>query len=398
MKPLCFALIAAAALAAVLPLQNISPQTIGFVPSQGGGSYGLSNNGASSGVAAFSLYLPNSPFGGTAHLKDVRLRFGSLSGSPTATASLYSDSGGLPGTLIEAGSGVSLAAGWNTLGGFTSTAQVDADTPYWVVIKCTGGTSANAYFNYMASGQFSAPVGSAPGAAAQTWNGHTAVSSSDNGSTWGTWRQMVNGIRIGLTDGTDDAYLGLPLDAVANATGATQKLYTNGGTSQEAGAHFTLPANARFRIAGALMFLKQYGSASGNVRFRLYSGSYSSPTLLGTTKSIPGNRITTNVGMYFRAYFATPIEVAGGTEISLTANNTAADDASNYFAINGMGVDSDATSAALLPLGISFVTYSGGAWSSSATYAPLFQLLLDDGNEFAAQSGGGGQSGYIYQQ
>lgn len=400
MKILCFVLIAAAALAAVLPVQNILPQTIGFVPSQGAAIFGVSNNGASSGVAAFSLYVPNSPFSGTARLKDIRLKFGMISGSPAVAASLYSDNGGVPGTLIETGSAVSLGgSGWYTLGGFTAASQINPDTLYWVVVKCTSGTSANIYFNYMASGQFSVPAGSTPGAAAQTWNAHTAVSSTNNGSGWATWRQMTNGIRIGLTDGSDDAYIGIPLDAVGTATGAAQKLYTNGGTSQEAGVHFTLPANAKFRVAGALMFLKQYGAANGDVRFKLYSGAYSNPTLLGTTKRIPGTYITTNVGMYFRAYFPAPIEITGGTEITLTANNTAADDANNYFAINGLGMDNDPVSAGLLPMGLSFVNYSGGAWSTGSTFMPFFELLLDDGYEFAASGGGGGgQSGYIYQQ
>lgn len=404
MKTICLLLLAALAFGAVLTVQRALPQTIGFGPPSGSTAYTLTNNGASSVVAAFSFVAPASPFGGTPRLKDFRFFSGSASGSPKVTAMLYTDANGIPGTLIETGaeSGVITNGTWNTLSGFTAASKLTAGTQYWIVLRCTAGTSQVISFNYLSSGTYAHPPTSSSTSTGQAW-GNGSVSSTDNGTTWTTsWRYGVNGFRIGITDGSDDAYLGLPLAVFTAGTGATEKLYTNSGTAQEFGSYFTTPANTTLKIRGAIMFLKRVGSPTGNVRFRLYSGGYASPTLLGTTAEIPGANITTSVGGYYTSYFPSSISVAGSTILSVTAGNTAADDASNYFLTNKFPVDNDVSSPSLLPFGgIQAIKYSAGTWSVANCEAIPFWLILDSDGEFAATGsggGGGGQKGAIWQQ
>jgi len=406
MRTICSGLLAVAVLsAAVLTVQKSMPLTVGFGPATGNTAYTMTNNGESSAIGAFSFVAPQSPFSGTMRLKDIRVLTGTQSGSPKLTAVLYSDNNGLPGTSIETGSesGVLTNGVWYSLGGFTSTSNLTAGTQYWVVLRCNTGTNSATTFQYLSSGAYGhPPTSSGAGASGQAW-GMTAVASSDNGATWNTaWRYSVAGIRVGITDGTDDAYLGLPVGAFTAGTAASEKLYTNSGSAQEFGSYFTTPANATLKVRGIMMFVKRNSSPSGNIRFRMYSGTYSSLTLLGTTAAIPGGNITTSVGSLYTSYFSSTIEVAGGTQLSVTAGNTAADDSTNCFNTNKWPVDSDANSLPLLPFaGIQSIKYTGGNWSVTSGEAVPFWLLLDTDGEFAETEGGGGgggQSGWIYQQ
>lgn len=391
--------------AAVLTVQKPMPLTVGFGPATGSSSYTMTNSGGTSALGAFSFVAPSSPFGGTMRLKDVRIITGTQTGSPKLTAALYSDSNGLPGSVIETGteSGVLTNGVWYSLGGFTSTSNLTAGTQYWVVLRCSSGTSSTVALQYLSSGAYGhPPTSSGAGGSGQAW-GMTAVASTDNGSTWSTaWRYSVIGLRIGITDGTDDAYFGLPVGAFAGAIAASEKLYTNSGSAQEVGSYFTTPANATLNVRGVMMFVKRNSSPSGNVRFRLYSGTYTSLTLLATTAAIPGGNITTSTGSLYTSYFPSTISVAGGTKLSVTAGNTAADDSTNCFNTNKWPVDSDTDSLALLPFaGMQSIKYSGGAWSVTSGEAVPFWLLLDTDGEFEAPEGGGGeggQSGWIYQQ
>lgn len=379
---------------AVLTTRPSWNQIIGFMPAIAVGSFTetITNSAGTSVVMAYSFVAPSNPFGGTMRLQDITVFANSVSGSPALTAKLYSDSSGVPGTLIEAGtqSATVTASTWNTLSGFTVTSNLTEGTQYWIVVQCTAGTNVGVNVYRMNTNGPYPGISTASGSG-KSW-GNQAAFSTDNASTWGAAQSLdVFGFRIGLTDGTDTAYQGWPISANALANGATEKLYTNAGTAQEFGSQFTSPSGPTLNIRGIQMVARNV-TATGNLRFRIYTGS--SPSLAGTTNAIPlGNVSTGASGDVFTALFSSPVAIAPSTVVTVTAGNTAADSSTTYFDVQKYTIQNDANSKAIFPFGgIKSANFTGGAWTYVDTQIVPFGLILDPVTPFTAS--GGGQVGY----
>jgi hypothetical protein len=387
---ICFLSFSLLSMGAVKNVQHTGDTAVGFKPADEAtiSSIVLTNAAGSSVLGAFSFIAPSSPFSGTMRFKDIRVYVSAVSASPALTPSLYSDANGAVGTLIETGtaSGTLSAATWNTLGGFTVTSNLTAGAQYWVVLTCTAGTSATVAYSY--SSNYSFPPIAATSVAPGAW-GNTLASSTNNGSTWaGTSRAATVGFRLGFTDGTDDAYTGVPIVGFVPANGASEKLYTNSGSAQEFGVQFTSPSNAILKVRGVVMAIKNI-SATGDLRYRLYTGS--SPSLVATTLTIPHIVIATSSSNVYIAFFATAQTINPNTVVSVTAGNTAADSSSAYLSTVKSSIDTDANSLPLFPFGgLKSINYTAGAWQAPKnTEVVPFWLILDSSGEFGTQASGG---------
>lgn len=369
-------------------IQRTMALFLGAMPTQAAASTLAVTAAAGSSVAlAFSFVPPASPFSGTMRLQDLTIFLTLATGSPKLTLKLLADLNGAPdpATVIETGteSGV-LSAGWVTLSGFTTTSNLTTGVQYWLCIFCTSGTSATVQWFGTSS---TVPI---PQTGSSLWN-YAKVGSVDNGATWAT-SAMPNtcGYRVGLTDGTDDAYMGIAISAFAAATGATEKLYTDATPDpdcvQEFGSYFTSPANADLKVRGIGMYARKATTPAGSLRYRIYTGA--SPSLLGTTQLVPPGNVSSAVIVYAR--FAAAITIPAGSIVRVTAGNSAADTSSAYFYTYKYTIHDDAISKAIFPLGgIQSTKYTNNAWAEVTTEMVPFYLVLDSAAEFGATGSGG---------
>ncbi len=374
-------------MAANLTIQQPSAQMIGFMPT-------LATNTTvvtSTGLLGIGFVAPASPFSGTMRLQDITIYVSAVNTAPKLTAKLVSDNAGVPNYtsgVIETGTeSAALSAGnWYTLSGFTTTSNLTAGTQYWIVLVCTTGTSVTVQYTIPGTLAFP-PIGAYTAGSGMSW-GETSATSADTGSTWTGGYGGIAGFRIGFTDGTDNAYRGIAISAFAWANGATEKLFTDTGTAQEVGSRFTMPANAKVSVCAVGMQARQSGPPTGNLRFRIYSGS--EMTLLGTTLGIPPGNVRSGGLNFYISRFTTPITMSAGTLYTVTAGNTAADDSTHYHSVYKYTIQNDATSAGLLPFGgMVLAKNSGGSWSTVTTEVVPFAIYLCTGSEFLSVSAGG---------
>lgn len=343
------------------------------------------NAGASSVVLAFGFVCPKIMASG--RLNDIRFYVSAVSGSPTVTAELYSNSASnTPGTLIETGSVTCspTGAGFWTCSGFTATSNLTEGTQYWIVLSCTAGTSVT--INWIASTSVYAGLALTSGLASATY-GCLKVHSTDNKATWGgTATYGVTGWRLSFTDGTDTIYFGLPVINLSVANAATEKLYTNAGNVQEFGSLFTMPANVTFKMRSVAMHARKALSPTGTLRCRLYTGT----TLTATSVAIPAVNIITGGFPQYRFEFSTPQTLSPGVAYRIVLGNSADDDASNYFYTYKQTLADDATDRSLMPFAtIQSTKLSGSSWTDLDTEFVPFALIGDTDGAFVAGGGGG---------
>ena len=310
---------------------------------------------------------------------EFRFNLSGATGSPKVTISLYSDNVGAVGTLIQSStqSGV-LSTGQNSISaGFSATAALVPGTQYWVVAACTSGTSCVISFcggaNY-----WSFPI-SGPSAGFEFGDGF--ATSSNNGTSWGSVNLICTGHRIGITNGTDWSYFGVPVASLGEASGATEILFKNGSTQQEFGTQFTSPSNLILNVSGIAMLVRKR-SATGNLFFKLYTGA--APAGAQSTYSAPSANLYGSGGAYYVLSFLNGSQrINPGSIVTVTANNSAADDASHYITTYKYTYDTDANSAALFPFASMASCKMPGNTLVSSEIVP-FWLMLDGNTPFIA--------------
>jgi hypothetical protein len=212
-------------------------------------------------------------------------------------------------------------------------------------------------------------------------------STTDGGATWGSAVLNIAGQRIEAPAGV---YAGWPISA--DTTDGANIVYQ----TREVAAYLTTPANARLRVRGLAMIVRESGSPTGAARFRLYSGT--TPSLIDTTTSILPANLSTDP-RWVVAYFSSTHIIEPGTVLSVAlGEETNSDTSANYYYVLSSTIENDANSKALAPFGgIQTNYYNGSSWALTDTLLPHFLLILDTDGEFAVTSSGGGTGRVVSQ-
>ncbi len=361
---------------------NPNEQAIGWLVNTPQTSSSVAINAAATFVALG--FVPR--YGKT--INEIRLLCVTKTGTVTAgniTGSIYSDTPGTgPNAQIDINTNSpSYATG--TFFDFTGyTTAASAGQQLWLVLKNLQGTPASNNISVLTtsgSGALPNEIG------ANTKYGWGRVTSTDSGATWsGSPVAQSSFLRIKYSDGS---YEGLPIKSISTSSSSVG-IY---GAS-EMGAMFTLRSTwPTVNVTGLRMPLRSItGTPTGNLRLRLYSGSSSTPTRLGTTHTIPVGAVNSNAASWFTGYFSTPIAVAANTLLHVVAGTDGSDSGSNRFNGADYVFDSDSNSVLLMPLG-AVQTYStdGTNFTQNANTLTPFGLILDaSGGEFTVSGGSGG--------
>ncbi len=348
----------------------------------------LDNAAETSDLISYSFIAPKSPFGGTMKLSGFRVYFGTATDTPEVTAYLYSDNAGVPNTVVTNGTGVESSAitsdTWVELTWGGTLPTLTEGTQYWIVLKCTTGTSVAITRAYGGATYFPSGDGGSTGAGSgKCWSG-CGDSSTDAGSTWGgTDRQLVKGYRIKITDDTDIAYFGIPLKAQSTTMSGTA--YRIDGT-QETGFGITTPADTNIRVKAVGFYVRTAGTP-GNLSLKMYTGTETTATATGN--AIPVGNVSTT-GSQYQFSFSTPVALSASTIYRFVLSAASGSNAANYYYIMATSMDNDAASIAMHPWGQFLCTIDGGTWDADTTdYTVPAYLILDTTDPFTACPAGG---------
>lgn len=354
--------------------QKRGPQAVGFLPSYsfaGTGNATLTLNSATAWLTmGFQSDLAKT-------LARVRVFCTNVTGTPAPQVDVYSDVGGVPTTILATSTTTSpspIAAGWVDFGGASTglNLAITAGVQYWAVLKNLAGSPASNRYTLGFGVPGTMPIQPGGGIATQGWN--RLVTSG----SFGTPQLGVAGMRLEYTDGTYD---GFPISDISTSANLVYD-------ANEAGVRFTVPPGATWNVRGAVMWSGKTGSPTGNLRFKLHTGS--TPSLQATSLDILPGTVAAN-GPY-TAYFPSTVALSPGTVVTLAASNSAADDGSNCYRSPAL-YTFDTSAGALKPLldtlQSAVSTDSGASFALTATKFTPFGLLLDTDGPFAAGGGGG---------
>ena len=361
--------------------ERAASQLLGFT-----GMAGLAN-----GVAAFSLnaaanwlafsYTPTED----KTLAKVQGYCSSVTLSPIAAdadCELYSSAAQVPNASLEAkGADANPAVDFIQWSGFTS--ALTAGTHYWFVFKNLNALPATNFFSLRYWGGNGFPpalCGLVTSASA-----FAKRQSADSGATWTTTPlSQCAFIRLEFSDGSMD---GFPFSTGA-AVAAADRVFAD----DELGVQITTPSNGVLNVRGLQFFPAKIGTPTGQLRYRLYSGS--TPSLLATTAPVPvANLVATAQGFPISLYFPTTQVIQPGTILtSVMAEETNSDANTNAFSTIEFTIQNTAASKALMPFGgMKKARFDGTTWTLTDTSIIPFALILDTDGEFAG--GGGGPVG-----
>lgn len=318
--------------------------------------------------------------GGT--LSKVRAYVSSVTGSPIAAdavCELRADNNGVPSGSVTESKTASSAPAASTVLEFTGfTTVLSANTLYWLVIRNANGTPASNNFTLR---RWADPINVNWAIASPGYGAYFDASSTDSGTNW-TLANNTPAVVIEYSGGAREGFL---ITGFASAA----QIYTN----REAGSVFTTPSNITLNVAGVLMIASKSGTPTGNLRYRIYSGTAASPTLVATTQTVtPAQVNTTSTDAYRPLYFSSIQSIAGGTQLRVVASETTNSDASSnrYNVQNGVTLNSgDANIIPFLGTPASTLSTDGGATftDTTNTYTPVY-LILDNENPYTAATGG----------
>lgn len=288
----------------------------------------------------------------------------------------YSDNAGVPGTSLDASTGMTAncAAGtWLEFTGFD--VALTGGTLYWVVIKNTTGTPASNYPEIRSLTLMTPMYFANTGV-------NTMKTTADAGSTWtAATKTSCNNIRIQWGGG----YSGFPVSTQAAAS-STYGVYDK----RELGVVFTTPAVGKMAVAGIAAVVSKTGTPTRALRLRLYEGV----TLVDTTYSTAVANVTTR--SWIQGYFSTVRVLKRNTTyravISVAYTGSGDGDTSNYFACYGYTIQDSNESRSLTPMRGWGGTYTADSSagpvvfseSGLTTFVPQIVLLLDsDAGELA---------------
>jgi hypothetical protein len=204
----------------------------------------------------------------------------------------------------------------------------------------------------------------------------------DSGATWTSYVAEAMGLKITYSG---SIYDGFPLNNSANTAGATDGVYA----AREVGNLFVCPLNGKFRVVGIGFNLSTAtGTPQDTVRFRLYEGSTTTPTLVATSLgTIPRQQVNNNT----YCLYITPYELKPGETYRVTIGGVtgggSAGDSSNYHRTFKFTIDDDPDSRALMPFD-AYKTYTtdGTTFTNTNTEILPFVIVLDRSNELNQSS------------
>ena len=367
------------------------PVVIGFTPGPGSGALTSTffNTNAANAYGAFGFRLIS-----TKTINNVYVYSTTAVGTCNSTgcsisAEIDADSGGhASGTAIESHTLTVTGSGLLTFSGFTG--SYTAGTQYWVVIKNLDATPASNYVAINTGAQYLANnVLSTFGAGSTFVNqvGWGFQRSTDGGTTWSaTLAPNTVGLKLGFSDSTYDGFM---------ATGAVATTTANGVYSaNQTGVKFTTPSNGvTMNVVGLSFFVAPVvGSPTGNLEYKIYTGSTTTPTLLDTTGTVSASQMGTSNKGWIALYFASTHAIAPGTTLRVTiAESTQSDANTNRYNGYVFTIDGSASSEALTPFGatVETTTADGTTFSDTATGLLPFALILDGATPFSTTGGGG---------
>ncbi len=366
----------------VLAVQNYPGPAISIFGGTGAGyTVTMDNADPNSDMLAYSFIAPKSPFSGAMKLFQFRWLASSPSGSPKVTAYLYSDNNGQPNALLTNGtsaeSGV-ISAGWVSSTWSGTLPTLTEGTQYWILLKCTSGTSV--VVSACAATQTGFPSALIGGTGTPLWRA-LGDASTDSGSTWGgTDRGTVQGFRIGITDGSDTAYFGVPGPSASGTLNTTSQRVDG---TQQAGFLVTTPADCKVRVKSVALIVRKVGSP-GALSLKVYSGS--STDALATSNAIPAANITTGV-QAATFDFSTVLELSASTLYRFVLSAASGDNTTNYYYTYASTIDSDSVSGGtvdLAPWGLGFCVLDTTWDADTLTLWVPAMLILDSTDPFGA--------------
>lgn len=306
-------------------------------------------------------------------------------GSSDLVCDVYSDSAGNPNASLQGSSTVTsvpTGAGWVEFTGFSTALTVG--TNYWIVLRNANGTptSNSATYAYLNSGALL-------GHATDPSIGQTLVFSSTNsGSTW--TRALATGSFI--IDYGSGSTEGLPIQS---ATTSDPQIYS----SREGGIKFTTPVNVGLNVIGVCAIASKVGTPTGDLRYRIYTGSGSSPVLLATTVTRAPGTINTSRSQK-PIYFSSLVYVPPNTVIRVVASETTqSDTSSNRYSLEYLSLSSTDTGI-LEPYSVqpeyTLSTDGGSTFTDTANRWPGIWLILDLDNPFTPSETGGSRLNAIF--
>lgn len=210
--------------------------------------------------------------------------------------------------------------------------------------------------------------------------------SSNTGSTWSTDSSRFPFFRIDYSD--DSSYEGTGITGMGPID-ATNIVYG----SHEYGSIFTMGSTA-WNIIGISMYIGVHNGPTGAIKYKVYTGSGTTLTLLASTQTI----LNGQANGLLTAFFGSTVTLPANTVIRIVMADQSADSSSAYFQGWPVTVDSDAASKALQMFkGTLQATYCSATcltkanWTDTSTSFVAFGVVLDPDGEFS----GGGVSGGV---
>lgn len=331
------------------------------------------NGAASAGYSVNWLaYAFISLLGGT--VSKIRVYANAVNGTLAAgdlVCDLYSDSAGFPSSSLQSSSTVTTVptgAAWVEFTGFSTALTVG--TTYWIVLRNADSAPTTNYPTYINFTTL-AMLGSTadPG-----YSANLVYTSTNSGGAW--TRTLAAGAFV-IDYGSGDIE-GIPLQSI---TTSDPQIYA----SREGGIKFTTPANSGLNVIGVAGVLTKNGTPTGDLRYRIYSGSGSSPTLLGTTVTRPPASINTSRTPK-PLYFSSVINIPASTIIRVVASETTQTDTSgNRYHLEQFVLSSTDTGI-LVPYTtqpeLTLSTDGGATFTDTANRWPGIWLILDGNAPF----------------
>lgn len=379
------------------PVQGENPISIGFF-----------NPGTTSGNTEYSVNVQNTTQSclafvpsNTKTLSKISWNISTITASPdpaNIVIEVKADSSGFPsGSSVEsravaerltaADTYSAVPNPLTTAGLYRATgysASVTGGSRYWACLKNTAGTAATNYVRSRVPDGVSNQIGPHYMGNPSKW-GTGFCQSTDSGSTCATSKYAITVPDIEFSDGT---HLGSGLGGGNTyTTESTNKVYD----ARELGTQGTLLADGpgmNFGCVSVQAFTSGTAPAGG-ARLRLYTGTGSSRTLVGTTSTIPNtNMPTTGNAQWIKGCFTSPVTIAAGTAVTVTLGAVSGGDASNYYSLAKVSVLDATAPKALGFLGGLKASYLNSTFTDDATAAYYFILHLDTNDPFSVSAGG----------
>jgi hypothetical protein len=309
--------------------------------------------------------------------------------STAALVSMYGSVAGVPNGALDTGTMDPNSVGFKCTTGLSQ--AVTVGTQYWFDITNTQASPGSNNFEVVTgpagvvAGNGMATVGASVGIGPQS------MRSTNNGSTWSAGAGQRAGAAPYRVHYSTGEYFGFPAILGENPglpTNAADRIYS----AREVGNKFTTPAGIAPRVKCVGFEVADTGTPTGNLRFRLYTGT----TLTATTDELAGSGSNITAATEVVLCFSSVQALAASTTYRVViAESTQSDTSSNAFTPHRVDFDSNAASLALKPMWgtaektICSSSCNGGTWTDTSTsYYHGMNLYLDETQPYVAGSSG----------